>query len=206
MQVIDGVFRDPYRIRSLALKQEYGRTADIDYNWPGYRSLIDETLENQYLEIMKKRVNDSTLQIQHLYFQWIPAEWVQGCFHTDPCKYTAVTFLTPDPPSNTGTQIGEVVDYHSNYQKMVNERFSVQDNFMRIGKEPFYRMNKKGFFYRNIFKIVSQRYNSKFKNPCTISNQFNRTVFFDSPKLHRAQNFFGKELKDSRLTLVGFFN
>tara|TARA_Y100001963_G_C6593262_1_gene358981 strand:- start:7 stop:600 length:594 start_codon:yes stop_codon:yes gene_type:complete len=197
MQVIDGFFRNPYSIRSLALKQEYGRTAHIDYNWPGYRSLIDETLENQYLEIMKKRVNDSTLQLQQIYFQWIPAEWVQGCFHTDPCKYTAVTFLTPDPPSNTGTEIGEVKREYT---------LDLEDNFSKSSKQPFYRMNKKGFFYRNIFKIVSQRYNSKFKNPCAISNKFNRTVFFDAPRTHRAQNFFGKELKDSRLTLVGFFS
>ena len=143
---------------------------------------------------MKKKVNDSNLELLSLVFQWIPSEWVQGSFHTDPCRYTAVTFLTPDPPSNTGTEIGGV-----------SPGFDLEDNFNKRSKEPFYRMNKKGFLYRNIFKIVSTRYNSKFENPCVISNKFNRTVFFDAPRVHRAQNFFGKELKDSRLILVGFF-
>ena len=58
---------------------------------------------------------------------------------------------------------------------------------------------------RWFYKRDKEKYNSAWNNPCIIANKFNRTLLFDSIRYHRAQNFFGNTIGDSRFTLIGFF-
>ena len=73
-------------------------------------------------------------------------------------------------------------------------------------KESFYRSSR-NYYQRYQFKKKLDKYNSSpyFKDPCVVSNKFNRTVIFEKCQLHRAQNFFGKG-KNARFTLISFCN
>ena len=51
-----------------------------------------------------------------------------------------------------------------------------------------------------------EKYNSAWNNPCIVANKFNRTLLFDSIRFHRAQNFFGNTIGDSRFTLIGYLS
>ena len=55
------------------------------------------------------------------------------------------------------------------------------------------------FYKRFIKKVVDDQ-----DNRIEISNKFNRMVIFPSNMIHRAQNYFGKEKKDSRNICIAF--
>ena len=109
-----------------------------------------------------------------------------------PHKYTCLTYLTPDPPSNSGTEV-----YEAGCPK--NARVD------GIIKQTFYRSDR-GIMKRWFYKRDKEKYNSAWNNPCIVANKFNRTLLFDSIRYHRAQNFFGNTIGDSRFTLIGFLS
>ena len=57
---------------------------------------------------------------------------------------------------------------------------------------------------RYFYKRVVQRVLDDQDNKIEISNKFNRLVLFPSNIIHRAQNYFGKENKDSRNIFIAF--
>ncbi len=197
MRIIDNFFKDPYEVRSLALKSEYfdATLPGQDNAWPGYRSNISPSFKEGYLGKIKSILKED-LKIDSAYFQWVDKSWVRGSAHFDFNKYTIITFLNLDPSSNSGTEI-----YNEKRSKEVEENIfkfeSWKRNFYRSNRDPI-----KGFFFG---KRIDE-YNSQFKDPCVIANKFNRTVIFDSNCVHAAQNFFGNNIKDSRLTLISFLD
>jgi hypothetical protein len=102
-----------------------------------------------------------------------------------------------DAPPNTGIEIGDNIE---------NSKCKDYINFFDFEKYPFYKSSK-NYYQRYRFKKKMDKFNSSpyFKNTCTVSNKFNRTVIFNRSQLHRAQNFFGKG-KDARFTMIGFCN
>ena len=70
-------------------------------------------------------------------------------------------------------------------------------------KRKFYESSRT-YIDKFIFKKTLNKLNLRFKDPCTVSNKFNRGVVFDSFLAHRAQNFFGNMISDSRLTIASF--
>ena len=125
--------------------------------------------------------------------------WVSGMWHDDPSDYTVLTFLNLDAPSNTGIEIGENT---TNLDLLSSTPECVEDN--TILKDSFYRSSR-NYYDRYQFKKKLDKYNSSgyFKDPCVVSNKFNRTVIFEKSQLHRAQNFFGKG-KNARFTMISF--
>ena len=69
-------------------------------------------------------------------------------------------------------------------------------------------------FHKNPFNLINRyRYgrirkkiNSYYKPNIIVTNKFNRCVIFPSHNFHRAQNFFGTSLENSRLTIVSFMS
>ena len=197
MRILDNFFKDPYEVRSLALKSEYFTAASSgqDNAWPGYRSNISPSFMERYMGKIKSILNEDLKQ-DGIYFQWIDKSWVRGSAHFDLNKYTIVTFLNLKSYSNSGIEIYSEKQSQDSYNK-VGKFESWKRNFYRSNRDPI-----KGFFFE---KRVNE-YNSQYKDPCVIANRFNRTVIFDSDCVHSAQNFFGNNIKDSRMTLISFLD
>ena len=92
--------------------------------------------------------------------------------------------------------------------ELLTDRSSVNHiRRMEESKCDFYNSSR-NFFQRSKFKKKIDKFNSSpfFKDSCIISNKFNRTVIFNRDRLHRAQNFFGKEPSNCRFTMIAFCN
>tara|TARA_B100000287_G_C20393657_1_gene686707 strand:+ start:44 stop:679 length:636 start_codon:yes stop_codon:yes gene_type:complete len=194
MQIIDNFFEDPYRIRKAALdsKEWYNHST-----WPGYRSIIPEIICKEYLQKIESILNEEVYPAD-LKFQYVDKSWGNGTCHCDNDKYTVLTFLSPSPPPNSGIEIYNEKQDHDNIQRMgykIGEFESTKKRYYDSERNPIQR-----FF----FEKKAKELNSSFGPPCIIPNVFNRTVIFNSERVHRAQNFFGNTLRDSRLTIIGF--
>ena len=192
MKIIENTFKNPYEIRKVALSLDYVTCNTL--SWPGYRVDLPEPIRSQYFSIIKKQFNDVD-RIKSAYFQYIDESWISGSCHYDETKYTCITFL------NTETQINSGLEIYDEKYSCHKDRKLI-DIFNPI-KEKFYS-SEKNVIQKILFKQRLKQYNSQFKDPCIISNKFNRTIGFKSEKMHRAQDFFGTKKSNSRLTLVSF--
>ena len=199
LRVIDNFLDDPYLFRNTGLKL-YNENNFIasDLRWPGCRVELPDFLVKKYIPKVESAV-DETLLSSSTFFQWVDETWVSGMWHEDPSDYTVLTFLNLDAPSNTGIEIGENT---TNLDLLSSTPECVEDN--TILKDSFYRSSR-NYYQRYQFKKKLDKYNSSpyFKDPCVVSNKFNRTVIFEKCQLHRAQNFFGKG-KNARFTMISF--
>ena len=213
LMVVDNFFSDPYKIRNMGLKGEYYPSPE--FRWPGYRySNLSEEFKKHYLDKVDSILNQE-LNLDTLSFQYIDKSWLNGLCHTDypPFKYTCLTFLNPKPLSNSGTEVYLENPPCGAYAGEDDDDILTQYVIRRGAKEKIKTDNQKENYYgsskniidRWVFNKFKKKYNSVWHDPCIISNRFNRTLIFDSALYHRAQNFFGNNVKDSRLTLIGFF-
>tara|TARA_Y100000592_G_scaffold30676_1_gene48921 strand:+ start:1389 stop:1973 length:585 start_codon:yes stop_codon:yes gene_type:complete len=192
MKIIENTFKNPYEIRKVALSLDYATSNSL--KWPGYRVDLPEPIKGQYFSIIKKQFND-VVKIKHAYFQYIDESWISGSCHYDDSKYTCITFLNVNPQINSGLEIYD--------EKYCCPKTGKLIDIFDPTKKKFYS-SEKNLIQKILFKQRLKRYNSQFKDPCVISNKFNRTIGFNSEKMHRAQDFFGTKKSNSRLTLVSF--
>lgn len=193
MIVIDNGIKNVYDVRDRALNLTYKKSEN--FRWPGYRAKLPEDIEQTYTRFVSFHLDES-LTMKEGYFQYVSSEWISGSCHYDQTKYTSITFLSPEPKRNSGIEIYDKKYYCDKYGKLI-------DKFDPI-KRKYYKSNK-NFFNKFLFKLKLKQYNLSFIKPQIVENKFNRTFIFDSHRIHRAQNFFGNELKNSRLTLISFF-
>ena len=195
MRIIDNFFADPYRIRKAALESKNWYS---DSSWPGYRHLVPEGIVKDYVQKIGSVLNEE-VYLSDLKFQYVDKSWGTGACHCDHEKYTTLTFLSPSPPSNSGIEIYSETHGHDSLRgrgRKIDLFESDKRRYYTSDRNPIQR-----FFFEKKIKQM----NSLFEDPCIVSNVFNRTVIFDSIRLHRAQNFFGNSVRDSRLTMIGFF-
>ena len=197
MRVIDNFLDDPYSFRNFGLKNVNNKVSSE--NWPGWRIDVPSSLSEKYRS-KSEFILHTKLRIRRIYFQWVDESWLSGLWHTDGDDYTILTFLNLITPSNTGIEIGENTITSRTGSECV--KYMMEDN--AIIKNSFYRSSR-NYYQRYLFKKKLDKYNSSpyFKDPCVVSNKFNRTVIFNYGQLHRAQNFFGKG-KRSRFTMISF--
>lgn len=193
MKIIENTFKNPYEIRKIALSLDY--TTSSSLRWPGYRVDLPDFISNQYLLSIKNNLDENS-KLKYAYFQYSDKSWISGSCHFDDTKYTCVTFLNIDSKENSGIEI-----YDEKYCSPQTGK--LLDVFNQIKTK--YYASKKTLLQKILFQRQLKKFNLNFKDPCIISNKFNRTVIFDSYKIHRAQNFFGDKISNSRLTLVSFF-
>ena len=195
LRVIDDFLDDPYSFRNGGLKL-YNENKH-DYTWPGFRANVPDFLEKKYISKVESTLNLKLIVDRGPYFQWVDKTWISGLWHEDVSDYTALTFLNLDAPSNTGIEIGN----NNKGNKLCCDYIQDFDSI----KHPFYKSSR-NYYQRYWFKKEIDKFSSSpfFKNSCTVSNKFNRTVIFTQSQLHRAQNFFGKG-KKSRFTMISFY-
>ena len=191
IHVIDNFFSDPYVIRKLALKAEY--CSDPEGRWPGMRCHnISKEIMNYIMLKSQSITQDSSLKLEdnNCAFQFITNDFKEGIFHADESEYTCVIFLSLNSSKNSGTEVCD--NDHSlincGDRKIIQRFYKDTNNFL------------KGYRYDR----MRRRVNSSFDPIVKIPSRFNRCLLFSGGNYHRAQKFYGKSIKDSRLTLTSF--
>ena len=191
IHVVDDFFSDVFSVRRESLSVKY--SIDSDGMYPGYRSDdVSSFVKSLVSKQVKKLTGDETLNCRYISYQYIPSKYKEGCFHQDDVKYTCIIYLNDGV--NSGTEICETIP------KM---EFSLYKKHVSL-KEDFYKNPNdliKSFKCHRMIKKV----NSYFSPTYTVASKMNRMLLFKGNLYHRAQNFFGDSVENSRLTLVSFF-
>ena len=205
----DNFLKDPFQARRLALKANY----EMGDNYPGGRSFsVPHNIRDFILSESSRLLNEPMLEIiqrdftedENISFQYCTAKFREGMYHTDiPIMgssqevinrskyYSAMLYLTPNPPINSGL---DVCDYDA--------KVDIESTDQWI-KHYFYQ--KPDSLHRRIrYSLVRRRCN-RTKPFIRIQNKFNRFVLFDGELFHKQQKFFGSSIKDARLTIATFF-
>ena len=194
--VYDNFLDNPNEVRSLSLSKEFKKRDVV----PGYRSLdIHPRLREEIVFKIKHLTNN-----QHLYceegdiaYQYIPEYYKCGSYHSDsPYIYTCILYLTPEPEDNSGTEVCDDDIFEEQVAQNVWDRWVVtKKQFLKDQSNP-----------EEYDIMLSEQCNYYSSHSIVVKNKFNRMVIFDSHLLHRAQSFFGKDINDSRLTIVSFIS
>ena len=188
----DNFFDDPYKVRGDALSAKYESSPDT--RWPGYRAPVPFYISNKINSWVEEKTGFKH-SIKESNFQYIPKKYGNGIYHLDtPFQFTAIVYLNPDPPKNSGTSISEEIYNPSN---------SFWDE-CNVWKKLFYN-NLDNQYYRFRFDLKRKKVEKMFPVSYNIPAKFNRILLFDSCLKHCAQQFYGKSKADSRITIASFF-
>lgn len=188
--VKDNFLKNPHEYRNFALKNRDRFITQVNGDWPGYRYEVTDVFPQE--NIRKLMPEPVTLSLSAFYS--IGKEWQSGVCHFDRTKYTSILYLSPEVPENSGT---EIYDHNK-----INLNEYYQGN-----KRSKYYLSNKNYFDKLRFNRWLKKWNNKFGQgePIVISNKFNRLMIYDSQRVHRAQDYFGSTIKDSRLILISFW-
>jgi hypothetical protein len=124
-------------------------------------------------------------------FQIIDETWGTGWVHDDDPKLhlAGVIYLNPESPIESGTTIyNDQSDFNGEeFSKLFMEDV-FSENSTERSKFEKYRIDQRSHFTANTL----------------IGNIYNRCIIFDTRNWHSADNFFGKDKTDARLTQVFF--
>ena len=176
--VIDDFYKNPMEVREFALKQRY--YSHIYH--PGKRTnpLYNEDIEH-YFKVFFNYYDsfdfkfDNKIMFNFQYNISTDISWI----HKDQGKWSAIIFLTPDPPLSGGTGL-----YKFNYNDVEKQDNTNTGDCMEL---------KYGQDERRWTLIDS------------IGNKFNRMVIFKSDEYHKSLDYFGSNIYDARLMQIFFF-
>ena len=197
--IIENFYENPDAIRKFAMAQEYTfchEIVNVDYVYPGCRtgdlSNLDKELYDKIctklVSVFHNEENDHMRWLISTSFQSVSAEYGQGVIHTDHNTiFAGVLYLTPDAPLNSGTSL-----------------FKKNNNFDEKKYQQALEDNDERFKAGEI--AMSADYHSMFDEIVRVNNVYNTLIIYEGRHFHAANHFFGKALKDSRLTQVFFVN
>lgn len=188
--VKDNFLKNPHEYRNFALKNRDKFITQVNGDWPGYRYEVTDVFPQE--NIRKLMPEPVTLSLSAFYS--IGKEWQSGVCHFDRTKYTSILYLSPEVPENSGTEIYD------------HNRINLNEYYQGNKRSKYYLSNK-NYFDKLRFNRWLKKWNNKFGQgePIVISNKFNRLMIYDSQRIHRAQDYFGSTIKDSRLILISFW-
>ncbi len=176
--VIDNFYQRPDQVRNFALKQTFDAHPN---NHKGKRTnnrFLFSGLKERFEFLLGTKIKDWERYGTNGCFQYcIGGD--QIVYHHDGQDYAGVLYLTPNAPSQTGTNFFKSI--HT--KKMKAE---IQDEKIVF---------KKGFLDKTEFELVD-----------TVGNIFNRLVLFDAKIIHAASEYFGTDINDGRLFQLFFFD
>ena len=198
IHICDDFFKDPYKVRSIALKAKY---VTEKFNYPGMRSFdVPEEISDNILQDVRYYTKNKSLNFYKPNFQYVTEDYGEGIFHIDQVKYTCMVYLSLNPPANSGTDVCDRGSYAkpSDMDFYDEKTRKIQNSFHKDPSNLIIR-----YQYGRIRKKINSYYTPYIL--MTVPNKFNRFILFPGNNLHRAQNYFGTSLEKSRLTLVSFF-
>lgn len=176
--VVDNFYSDPHAVREYALQQEF--VADLRY-YKGKRTqekFIAPGTKRAFEEVIGQKITIWEDYDMNGVFQTCNSE-DPLVYHIDHQQWAGMIYLTPDAPYQSGTSM-----YAHRETKARHEK----DSGMEVAFDG-------GFYDGTKFELVD-----------SIGNVFNRLVIFNGKCIHSASQYFGKELKDSRLFHMFFFD
>jgi hypothetical protein len=177
--VIDQFYDNPMEIRTHALSQEF----EVQGNYPGLRTSFQTSLDQTYKykqkfeSLLGKKITFWP-QGYNTSFQYTTSKDVSW-IHRDMTEYSAIVFLSMDPPCDSGTLFYR----HKELLQEEAENLSKED----LMNEDTYDTSK--------WELVDQ-----------IGNKFNRCIIFRGKRSHIAGKYFGHQKEDGRLFQMFFFD
>jgi hypothetical protein len=173
--VIDNILKDPDSKRDFVLNQDF----NVDGNYPGHRTRSFATQED-------KDMFESILNVDIKYwptkyngsYQYTTKENKSWIHRDDGTNYSAILFLTPDPPVTGGTE--------TFIHKELKNTFAKGDPEKKIMDEDSNKLDK-------------------WETLDSIGCLYNRLIVFNGHQSHKSRDFFGSSLKDGRLFQIFFF-
>ena len=197
--IIENFYENPDAVREFALSQQYVSLKDrkeYKYVYPGSRTLdlvdldkaLHEKICKKLVSVFHNAENDHMRWAISTSFQSVTEEFKQGVIHTDhDTIFAAVLYLTPDAPLDSGTSL-----------------FRPNKSFDAEKYELALQENDKRFKAGKIAMDTS--YHSMFDEIVRVNNVYNTLILYEGRHYHAANQFFGNNLKDSRLAQVFFVN
>ncbi|MBY0574046.1 MAG: hypothetical protein K2P84_10225 [Undibacterium sp.] len=198
--IVDNAFSNADEIAERCFSQEhweYGMPYQPE-SWPGMR--FHGALNTSELEFLETRVKQLTgktklwreqpangLRLDCNVAQLVGATESTSHPHTDSrnlCRYACVIYLSPNPPPNSGTS----------FCRLRYPNGAIGGNMVAAP-------------YNNLvdaLKVKSLPIQAWYED-LRVENVFNRLILYKSNLVHCATGYFGKELREKRLTTVFFW-
>jgi len=196
--IVDDFFKNPKAIK------EYGKQFSYKPcergSFPGERTPNMGALEGHYsffnhilskfLSIHYPSFADDIAYNATLFFQRISNDFKNpGFVHKDdPAELTVLVYLSDH--ENCGTSFFEPLSFPTGYQE---KHILQQKEYMYTTKD-----------FKKELETVHDC-NKYFKEILSVPSKFNRAILFDSSYFHGVKNFIDEDMKEDRLTLIGFF-
>ena len=195
----DNFLEMPTIIHKWAINQNYYTAKEFTQmngehtDWPGKRTKHVVELDEAYANIVLSRVamlagnyfNVSDVSIRS-YFQMSTSEDGDSWVHQDNnIDVAAVLYLTPNPPTNSGTTL-----YDCNDEQTWTSYMSDQEGYNKLKT-----INS---------KEDRELYESLFTPRDIVGNVFNRLVMYKGTEFHKSNNYFGDSPENARLIQVFF--
>lgn len=130
MIIIDNFLTDPDQIRQDALELTYTKAEPNSPGWRGFRCLYTNMVGDEVFELVKDKLEELDPiefadSFMRCYFHYTIGEDMTDTTHTDGVfDYAGVLYLTPNPPTNSGTifynENNEEINYVENvYNRLV---------------------------------------------------------------------------------------
>jgi hypothetical protein len=194
--VIDNFYEDAEVIRDYALDQEYYK--GNRGSWPGLRSDYIQNLDmglwhTLYKKLMLELKPYGFQKFDELQssFQLINESYGKGWVHDDDPHFTVagLVYLNPDAPIGSGTTL---YDGQTDFNGDRYGEIFMNDVLLSTDQE------------RTQYTKYRDEQRAHFTATTTIESVFNRCIIFDPRTWHGADNFFGVEKSETRLTQVFF--
>lgn len=177
--VVDNFYNDPHSVRNFALQQQYEPSSDWYKGSRTYKQFLTPQIKKAFEDVMGIKIRNWETHGMNGKFQYCVPE-NPLVYHYDSQTWAALIYLTPDAPFSTGTSL-----------------YAHKETKIRhIDEHPDADSCFRGGFYDS----------TKFELVDTIGNVFNRLVIFDARTFHAATGYFGKDITDSRLFQIFFFD
>jgi len=197
--VVDNFYDDPDAVRKFALSQKYQfrheLKGELPFVFPGSRTKDLSVINKPLFEKVAQKISALFHNVENDRFRWsittnfqsVSAEYGRGIIHYDNAIFAAVLYLSPDAPLDSGTSL-----------------FKPNKSFDQERYDASHKENHKNFLSGNVKMDAS--YHAMFDEIVRVNNVYNTLILYEGQHFHAANDFFGQNLKDARLTQVFFVN
>ena len=130
MIIIDNFLNEPDQIREDALELTYTKAQPNSPGWKGFRCLYTNMVGDEVYELVRDKLIELDPKFNNVflrcYFHYTLNEDMSDTIHTDGVfDYAGVLYLTPNPPSNSGTVFYNDDNEQINYVENVYNRLTI---------------------------------------------------------------------------------
>ena len=194
--IIDDFFKQPDKLRSLGLKQDFKFSSDGIFS--GKRTqCLSKTYPKLYERILDKIILGCSLDVTgvgaSMHFHITEAvHGSTGWVHTDETGkpgLTCIAYLNNVEPS---------LDNGTSFFRALDPSFKTNPDVIKNMRESF-----KFNLDINDKKIS---HNKNFKEVLRVGDNFNRMIMFDNRQYHAGSGYYGNSNESARLTLLTFIS